>query len=471
MGVFDAFTGRKALQKQVGAMQVALDNFRRAGIASALQAYNSSVAMYPAWDISQNSEKYCTDDNVYSIISLLVRTSAEVPVWAYDVKPDQQKNYKQLKNCRPGTDSRLQKAFAIKALEDLPETDKVAELLANPNTYQSQYEFLMMWYTWVYMQGEGFIFFETVDGGVNAGRPVAMHILDPQYVVLNVTSTFPQRITGYSYVVAGQKILDSVDPMFIMHIKYPNPTYSINGAELRGLSPLKVASALNVRSRSTMNATVRQLQNGGVAGIIYDETISQLAGATEAVEIVGQRKNDYSQFAQNPANVGADYFASGKLGRLEMGTKLADMQVVELEKVNFKRLCNIYHVSDRLFNNDATGSEISDDNARKSLYINATLPNVRMFCDGLNMALLPFFKDKTRYIKYDDSTIPELQENMKDLASWVNTCYVLKGNEKREMLRFDKDTEDPLMEQYIIPSGMMLLSDLASIDPANDILP
>ena len=471
MGIFDAFAGKKALQREVALMQTTIDRFRREGIASAMKAYNSSVALYPAWDISQNSEKYCTDDNVYAIISLLASTSAEVPVWAYDVKPDQQKNYKQLKNCRPGTDTRLQKAFAIKALEDLPETDKVAELLARPNDYQSQYEFLMMWYTWIYMQGEGFIFFETVDGGVNEGKPVAMHILDPQYVVLNVTSTFPQRVTGYSYIVAGQKILDSISPLFVMHVKYPNPSYSVNGAELRGLSPLKVASALNTRSKSTMNATVRQLQNGGVAGIIYDETIGQMMGAMDAAEVVGQRKNDYAQFSQNPANVGADYFASGKLGRIEMGTKLADMQVVELEKVNFKRLCNIYHVSDRLFNNDATGSEISDDNARKSLYINATLPNVRMFCDGLNMALLPFFKDKQRYIKYDDSVIPELQENMKDLAAWVNTCPVLTGNEKREMLRFDRDDENPLMDQYIIPSGMILLTDLETPEDLTDIIP
>ena len=156
--------------------------------------------------------------------------------------------------------------------------------------------------------------------------------------------------------------------------------------------------------------------------------------------------------------------SGGKVTAIPLGSTLADMQVIEAAKVNFKKICNVYAVSDRLFNNDATGSEVSDDNANMGLYTNAVLPNVYRVRDALNKSLLPDFKDKKRQIREDISEIPVLQADMKRMAEWLGSSWWITPNEKREMMKFDA-IDEGLFNQPLIPSGLQTLEDLTIIDP------
>ncbi len=165
-----------------------------------------------------------------------------IPLFCYEQKKDGQKYLKSLQSLTPKSEARLYKAYQKKSLEDLPETDPVVTLLATPNDYQSKFGFFEFAFIQLKCFGECFIYKECPEEGVNAGKPTSLHLLDPQSVVLLITNTYPQYITGYDYIVSGQKILENVPVDKIIHIKYPNPSYSYNGTELRGLSPLKVLS-------------------------------------------------------------------------------------------------------------------------------------------------------------------------------------------------------------------------------------
>lgn len=449
----------KALSAQVNNLQRQLIPFQRSNTMNLL---NNSIAYYPDYKVFANADRYCTTDDLYSIVKLLSTTEALIPLWGYEVKAD--KPLKQLKSLTHKSPPRLHKALELKALEDLPDTDPLAVLLENPNDYQGKFEFYEGLYTFLNTQGEAFIYKQRPEFGINAGRTVQMHLLFPQFVIMNIASDYPYGVTGYKYVVDGRVLIDNIPIEDIIHIKYFNPNFSVTGTELRGLSPFKVLAKRLSRMDSEMDVSVAQLQNGGVPVIVWDknggDTVNDDNGRETTVNAL--RKDGWYRFQGNKNNAGSPFFASGEMGAIQTGLKLADLEVADLAKIDFKKVCNVYSVSDRLFNNDATGSEVSDDNARKGLYTNACLPNVFRVRDALIKGLLPDFTDKKRWINADISEIQELQENSKDMATWLATSYWITPNEKREMMKFDR-LEDPVFDQPIIPMGLQTLEDLIAV--------
>src|SRR5690606_30943062 len=113
--------------------------------------------------------------------------------------------------------------------------------------------------------------------GVNAGKPFSLHLLYPQYVIMHVSQTMGGMVHSYSYIIDGKVIAEKIPVEDIIHIKYFNPLFSYQSDQYRGLSPLKVLSKRLTRIQSGMDASVAQLQNGGIPGIIYDENVQETA--------------------------------------------------------------------------------------------------------------------------------------------------------------------------------------------------
>jgi len=444
MGLFGESKKIKKLQAQVANLQ-AVNN---------TSLFTNSLPVYPQWDIKNVTSRYCDTDDVYSIINRITKASAGIPMYAYFEKDPS--TAKQLKTFSPHGKPYHQKQLATKALEDLPETDPVYDLLENPSPTLSKFEWLEMCHSLLNLHGECIIWKER--GDVRS-KPIYLHPLFPQFVVLKVTRSFPNTIIGYDYIVDGVRVMESIPPEDIIHIRYFNPNYSINGTELRGLSPIRILADRLTRMDNAFDASVSQLQNGGVSTIVYMEDLVDESATT----IINNHKYNFYKFFTNKQNTGSVYWAGGKMQAIPLGLKLSDMEVAALDKIDFKKLCNAYSISDRLFNNDATGSEVSDDNARKALYTDACLPNVFRFAAALQNGLKDDFNDKKRVIYADISGIPELQDNMKDLAAWLAVAYWIDPNEKREMMKFDRST-NPTFNEYLVPTGLQLLSDLTSVD-------
>jgi HK97 family phage portal protein len=248
--------------------------------------------------------------------------------------------------------------------------------------------------------------------------------------------------------------LDNIPPEEIIHSKYFNPQFGITGNELRGLSPLKVLAKRLTRIDSNNDVSTAQLQNGGTPGILYEK-----GPADDITDVLSNRKKALYSFFTNRKNIGVPYVASGEMGYIEMGLKLADLQVAELAKIDFKKLCNVYHVSDRLFNNDATGSEVSDKSARVALYTNAAIPLIITIKDDLNRGLAKEFKQQRYCINYDVSEISELQDDYDKMVTWLDKAWWLTPNERREIMKFEA-SKDPLFDEYLIPQGLQTIEDI-----------
>ena len=404
---------------------------------------NASTSIFPTWQVFQDIDTYLTVDDVYSVISLLAETAARIPMYAYQIVSDNaMKSYK-----KHGQLKLQGKYYQRKAMMDLPDTDKFSRFIESIT-----YEDRIKYYSILYIAGELFLYKEKIELGPNAGK-INLHVLNNQNVTLIISEDFPQRVLGYKYLDTG---FDGVfSPEEVIHIKYFNPQYT-NGQNFRGLSPLQVLTKRLTRLNAGMDASVAQVQNGGVPGIVYEKS-------DFAIETLGQRKNDFARYLNNSSNKGAPYFAAGEMGYIELGLSLADMEVNELMGIDFTKLCNAYKIPEVLLNNHTASTDNNMAWAEKRLYTNSILPNIYLLRDALVNDIASEYTDGVkRTIEIDLSNVSSLNEDMKTQAQALDQMWWITPNEKRDMQQFD-ELMDPLMDQIIIDSNKMLLSDFGAV--------
>jgi HK97 family phage portal protein len=450
-----------SIEQQLKAVQTLFLPQLTATLSQQIFANRSIVApVYPDWTVQQASRTYTSLDQVYAVINKIAETTSLIPFYVY-----YQKSEKHLRRLHDLTmrlfytskglyDIRL---LQMKALEDAPESDPLVKLLANPNPYQSQQEFFLACFCYYLLHGECFIYKFRPDIGGNQGRVSELYTLSPSMIIIHVSSDYPQSIIGYEFGINGTSVYKQLPPEDIIHIKKFNPENTCsfdalanNYARFRGLSPLIPAKKLLTRLTTADDASVSQLQHGGLPGLVFDA-----GNPDQSTEALSKMKLDFHQYLQ--INKGLPLFTSGTDWKyLPMGLKLADMELLGLQNMDFKRLCNIYKISTILFNSEVAATESNVEEMIKQMYTNVCLPLAYTFRDKFNHELIRsenFRDSRTRYIDVDISNITELQDDYKDLANVLATLPITPtGNEMRELFKWDK-IEQEIMDIPLIKSG------------------
>ncbi len=322
-------------------------------------------------------------------------------------------------------------------------------LLDNPNPVYSKTEFFEGAYTFRLITGNTYIHTPLLELGVNAGKPSEIWVLPSQWMSLHVSDTWPRTILAYRLQIAS---LITIPVEEVIQIRYFNPQYSYVGNELIGLSPLRAGSKILDRQAAETDYSVNAFQNSGISGIVSNENMR-----SEDIEqgALGKLKTDFYNEAAGVQNARKLLFSVGKITYTPIGLSPVDMEVLSSEIRTFKKLCNLFGVSDRLFNNDATGSEISVDIAYKDLYTNAVLPEIFALRDGLNKDLTPKFntKGETYFIDADITGITELQDDMKDMAAVFSQLPIMNPGIIAKAFNWTYDAKDENMNKFFIKAG------------------
>lgn len=424
---------------------------------------NNSITYYAEWDVFNGKDRFLTNADVYAVVSKIATTCARLPMYVYDVKPDaEQKDLNRIQSLHKGQYIDGAAAFAlkaanIKALAAIESTDPAEMLLNKPNPYQSRTEFLENIYHWRVRKGEWFVYKNRLGMGANAGKIKELYVLNPMFVGVKATLTYPREIVGYSYQVPHLGIRLDIDVEDMIHGKSFNPE-----DELRGLDPLR-PGAINIqRGEAAENQSVKQLQNGGIPAIVYNEEVgSDEIGQPELDAI----RNAYESFSSNQNNKGKLFWTAGKVGVAQTGSSIADLNVLETERYSFKKLCNQFGVSDILFNSDAASARENVNQKQKELYTVVCLPIAYSIADKLNKELLTEFPDKQRMIDIDLSGVSELQQDLQKTALTLSEMPVTpSGNEMRAMFNFEASTA-PNMDEPLIKTGYEPISFLTQPEP------
>jgi len=386
-----------------------------------LSMHNQIYPTYASW---KDIKAFKTVEDIYTVVNRLAKECANIPLWGYDLEG-----------------------------KDLPDTDPFAVFLRQFSRAQ-RYEMFL----WYWLRGECFCYKNIIIGANQ--RVEKMHFLNPSFITLIISDTFPFAITGYAYKNVNVGVDIVIPPEEMIFIKDFNPTDDFRES-FRGLGKIQILAKRITKLTSNIDNGVSQMQNGGVPGIVFQK---DLPSDTKTAGVVGARRDNFSRFLQNSDNKGAPFFAAGEMGYLRLGLSTVELDAIKSELNDFKKVCNVWSVSDRLFNNDATGSEISDDNARKGLYTDACMPATGMFEDAFNAQLCPDFGGVAKKCEFDYSGIKILQDNQLQLAQAIAASPTFIPNEQRTAQGLPR-IEDEEMDKVYFKTGYVTLSEITPIDP------
>jgi len=363
---------------------------------------------------------------------------------------------------------KMRKQAYLKLYKKLPNGDKEEvkdhELLTflervNKDTFTD--DFITAHLVYLLTIGEFFVYKPQLITGPNKGKVPEIFELPSNDIEIIEGSMF-QPVKGYK-VEGNYNVM--FEPNEVYHSKLFNPNAK-NERSLHGLSPLRAAARTVSKLNQIELTELKQFENQSPPYVLFKEIANTGNGIDanpnrltdpQRAEIIKEIKKSASEKTR-----GLPLVLKDKMGKLDLGSKLADMTVIESSSAGIIALCAVYGVPPELFgygqktyNNMAT--------ARKSAWTDCIMPNLDRVTQTFNACLIygiPEYKDLR--FEFDYSDVEELQEGIKEKVEWMKQAR-WTGNEIR-IATGKSPNENPLMDEPIIPMGDGFLSDYMAND-------
>lgn len=477
MSLLSRLTGTDKIAAQLAQMQNVFANLENHNAALQQQLLQTQLRLSGGFlradvnnEIGYIQTGYQLSSAVYSIVDFIARKASSIPMKCYEVKDDKVlKAYNKLKHTAR-TPQKLYETFKMrqKALEEVQDDNPIQMLIDRPNRFDDTSLFYQMTAGFRLLTGNSYWYAPSLDKGADAGKITEIFTMPAPFVLLYVNNVFPSEVLGYELIMNGVVLLKTTE---VIHSRYPNYYWTVDGQQHYGMSPLKAGARTLKRANDSETAGIAQLENGGPQVIIVNESVSADDFGTEQI---GKSKEQFKREYSGVVNKGKAKMMAGKVHVEQLGITPVEMDLIAGEQWNFAMLCNLYHVSDTLFNNHASSTESNVKEMRKDAFTSGIIPERQAHADMFNRRIVPGYnvKGKKYFVDLDLSGIQELQPDMTSLAQWLSTSYWVTPNEKREMQDFGK-SPDPNMDKIWLPQGLVTIDD-ASIqidnlsDPMND---
>lgn len=377
-------------------------------------------------DLSANG--YSNHGTAYSIISYILSTAAPIPWAAYAVDK---------------TDNR-----AVK----MPK-HPLADLLYRPNPQQSWAELKMQVEGGYQVAGQAFVRRVRPGAGSKEGKTAELWCLVGRVDLLPLTGLGQfDAPTGYRHYDPLTGAVTDYPAEDILHLKTWNPA-----DPHRGLSPIAAGIDAVTAAKAGLESRVRQYQNQGPPGIIFDESTEKWTP-----EQAGGVQRWFDSFLPGRRRQGNVPVISGKLGYLKLGLSPVDMDVLAAVPYDKDAIADLFHFPGQLLNGSKGTTFNNMGEAGAALYSRCVLPLETVFRDALNRWLGAEYGDGV-YIDFDVSHIPELQPNKQKLAEWLNTAWYVPVRLKQEMLGIPVTWDGP---EYLVPMNLVPAEELGAVPPA-----
>lgn len=370
---------------------------------------------------------------VYAYANVSITKLTEVPMTVYDVIDDREA--RKLERFNFGGDRNkagIYNIIEMKALKEI-QNHPLIKLLDNPNPYQTGIE--MMWAFWANYEisGDGYLWAQRLTEGRDKGQPVYLHCLPSnlvkpirQFTDVNAPIQYYQFTTwwGQIYQIPLEDIL---------HL----PKWSPFDPVLGGYSPLVPGAKMVSTNEANQEAQGAAFVNGSTGIIIH----SDVGGNTDAdsfdklTDDQIRKINETLEMKWNGSiNNRKTHVTNGFVDVKKLGDTLAELQLCEQEKSNWRDGGALFNISPILVGDMSGGTENNVAAAYKALVINNTIPKLRQLDASFKKWIAAWYPGQSIIIKSDVKKFTEIspdQKLMKDVfgdADWVDQ------NEKRMLI-------------------------------------
>lgn len=402
---------------------------------------------------------YNINDVIYSIIKLIV-DKVKVSQWGL-YKIVDEAAYKQLQTLKSKNillPQEYVKSLSLqkKALVPVANPGRWGEILKYPNAQDTWTDFIGNGVTYKLLTGNKFIWAEIIPAGANANTPLQMQLLPSQWTEIFATGNFPHEITGYAIsLLPGKKY----EPKEVMHEKYGNPNWTINGDQLYGMAPLRSALLRLKKNNSLTQAEASTFQNEGIKGILHMKNqVGQVDGDDVLIEVNKLKERMISEWTgeQNRGRIGLSGY---EMGYIPIGLNSEEMQIVESSYLDLRYFCNIFGVPSQMLNDPINKTYNTVKDSERALTTRCALPELKATSDNLNRKGVAWGIPKGTVLDFDMSCYPELTEDAGSTAEWTSKLIAISPNEQRELVGLAALPDDEMSEPWIQGSGRVPLSD------------
>ena len=399
---------------------------------------------------------YTKNDIIYSIINLITDTAILAPWDWYRVRD--RKSYELMKSELRKDNPDMAKVVQLrkKSLELYTDNARLNQLFKYPNPTQTFSQLNKELWSYKLITGDYFEYWSgRPSGGLNGKIPETMSALPSQYMEIKASNTLPMYETGYQLNLGSPIPFEAYE---VLHEKYPNLEWDINGTQLYGMAPLKAALRRLQKNNANQDSQTAAFENGGMRGIVSydDERIDP--SDRETFEQMGKDKTTfYNEMRPGPQGNLRTFFSVFRVKWQQMGFSPADMNQLESEKVDSRFFCSVWGVPSQLLNDDAAKTYNTTVEAEKALITRCVLPLLCDRRDSINrkMELDDIVAD------FDLTVYDQLQPNKNEIAEWVNKMPLTNA---RKLEIIGEDIPETMTQEerdaILIPSGLQLLSDV-----------
>lgn len=263
--------------------------------------------------------------------------------------------------------------------------------------------------------GNGFLYFREAVGFEGTGFGVEVDFWVASAVTIT-TNTATGQVVKYEYQPRDKSTVITVkgdDLKKVLHVR--NTVITNNLLPNVGMSKLQPMKDVVESSKEKFTADTAMVKNGGVKGIISNES--------EIPLLEPDRKKQQAIFDSNTSGsdkFGGVYVTANKVRFTKLGASSEDLKILDGITENLRRLASAYHLSSVLFNDVANSKFDNMEEAIKQAYINCYIPTAEKI-------YIPVFEWLSELLKVDE--VPEVDKTQIEVikSSTNPTANILKA--------------------------------------------
>lgn len=390
---------------------------------------------------------------VYECVDIIMKKVIACPRIVYRVKD--QKEYKkwQTLSKNNGSPEAIAKSLLAKAraLEEV-NIPQIEKLLKKPNSRQNGDEMLQTLTGLYLLRGNSFLYGNGSANNIKAHKWSELFAFPTQMKIISGGPLQPIKEYFYSWFI------DTPFPAEqIKHFKTFNPSWGIMGENLYGMPILRpYLYSLDIIKNADKQSD-KQIKNGGKIGIISPKNKEDQLETEQKDQLNDSLRTAFASDEELariiPGSIPLEF--------LEIGLSSQEMEVLKTGDVKSDDIYRAYHIPLQ-FRTQDTATYNNLPVANRQLIYNAVAPVTRVIEQGLTEFICePYMKaDGEEYIIHLDYTsLPELNDDMKAVAEWLDKCWDLTPNEKREIKGWGRSAQ-PGMDEIWVDKKLVRMSDV-----------
>lgn len=354
---------------------------------------------------------------VYEATNIIYKKVVKSPLVFYKVK--NQKAFK--------TYSKLEKkdtphALVLKAqaLEEVS-NEALEKLLDKPNPQQDWNNFIGIWVLSYLLTGNAFVWKNMAR---STKRPIELWCF-PDLHIISGGTYHPIKSYSQFFETSSERNYPSEE---IFHSKTPNPSFSLMGEQLYGVSPLRafLEPLRTIEEANTQSS--KQMRNGGVLAMLSPSNKEDQMTSEQRKEFM----NKFKEALRSEQSFNRFMTSSIAMDVQQVGLPSSDLDLLSIKSANEESIYRLFGIPLARYNQKSSTMN-NQAESNKQLIYDAVSPLTDLIGEMLTKFVGVHFDNIV--IELDAIQLPEMAVNMKEVTEYI-VPLVKHGIINREEARF-----------------------------------